>query len=58
MLEAGVDLVTLQHIMGHSNFSTTARYLHIGTRRLQQVPSLLDRLMLPSVAATNKEGRS
>lgn len=58
MLEAGVDLITLQNTMGHSTFSTTARYLHIGTRRLQQVPSLLDRLMLPTVAATKKEAGS
>jgi site-specific recombinase XerD len=61
MLEAGVDLVTLQHIMGHGDLYTTARYLHIGTRRLQQVPSLLDRLMLPTpstVTPTEKEARS
>jgi integrase/recombinase XerD len=61
MLEAGVDLVTLQHIMGHSNLNTTAGYLHIGTRRLQQVPSLLDRLMLPTssaVSSATKEAQS
>lgn len=48
MLEAGVDVVTLQAILGHSNLKTTVRYLHVSTRRLQQMPSLLDRLMLPS----------
>jgi site-specific recombinase XerD len=51
MLEAGVDLLTLQAILGHGNLDTTAHYLHIGTRRLQQLPSLLDRLMLPTTSA-------
>jgi integrase/recombinase XerD len=51
MLEAGVDLLTLQAILGHGNLDTTAHYLHIGTRRLQQLPSLLDRLMLPTPPA-------
>jgi integrase/recombinase XerD len=57
MLEAGVDVVTVQTILGHSSLNTTLCYLHIGTRRFQQLPSLLDRLMLPT-AASMPEGRS
>jgi len=58
MLEAGVDVLTLQAILGHSDLQTTALYLHIGTRRFQQLPSLLDRLMLPSAAAAASNASS
>ena len=60
LLEAGVDLVTLQAILGHNDVQTTAHYLHISTRRLQQVPGLLERLMLPTpaLAAAATEIRS
>ena len=50
MLEAGVDLFTLQGILGHSCLQTTALYVHVGTRRFHQLPGLLERLMLPTVA--------
>src|SRR5208283_1756477 len=34
LLEAGVDVVTLQKLLGHSDLSTTARYLHLSTRQM------------------------
>lgn len=54
MLEAGVDVVTLQKILGHRQLSTTARYLHLRGDYLQQLPSLLDRLLpVPNPLTTN-----
>jgi integrase/recombinase XerD len=52
MLEAGIDLRTLQAMMGHTSLETTMRYLHISSQRLRQAPSLLDRLMLPAPKPT------
>src|SRR5262249_57009661 len=47
----GIDVVTVQTLLGHSNLKTTARYRHSSTRRSQQMPDLLDRLLLPTPTA-------
>src|SRR5262249_38991375 len=49
LLEAGVDVLTLRSLMGHSSLQTTAGYLHVSTQRRQQTPSLLDLLVVPRV---------
>jgi len=41
LLEAGVNVVTLQRLLGHNSLQTTALYLHLSARQLQQVPDLL-----------------
>lgn len=50
MLEAGVDVMTLQKILGHRQLSTTALYLHLRGDHLQRLPHLLERLALPVAA--------
>ena len=57
MLEAGVDVMTLQKILGHRQLSTTACYLHLRGDHLQRLPSLLDRLALPVPPLPAAEGR-
>jgi len=42
LLEAGVDPLTLQRLLGHSRLSTATTYLHVRQERLDQVASALD----------------
>src|SRR5262249_50215004 len=51
LLEAGVDVVTLQKILGHADLQTTAHYLHLRSDRLRQTPSLLELLPVDSASA-------
>ncbi|GIW83310.1 MAG: putative integrase/recombinase y4qK [Gemmatales bacterium] len=42
MLEAGVDLLTISKLMGHSSFVTTMVYLHVRRQHLDRSPSPID----------------
>jgi hypothetical protein len=55
LLERGVDLLTIQRLLGHSTFSSTLIYLHVRRPRMESVASPFD--WLP-VAACPTDGLS
>jgi integrase/recombinase XerD len=53
LLEAGVDVLTIQRLLGHRDLQTTARYLHLTVPQLARTPGLLE--LLPAVPAAPTE---
>lgn len=45
LLESGADSRYIQELLGHASSHTTERYTHVSLRNIQQIESLLDRLM-------------
>jgi len=50
LLEAGVDVHTIQRLMGHGSLSTTARYFHLAQKHLSGTASPLELLERPATA--------
>lgn len=44
LLEAGIDVRTIQFLLGHRSLKTTAGYLHLALQTIQATPSPLDLL--------------
>lgn len=49
-LEAGVELKTLQDLLGHEDLATTSLYLHLSKKHLQAVTTPLDRINIQGPA--------
>ncbi len=47
LLEAGVDIHTIQRLLGHGHISTTLRYFHLARKHLAKTPSPLELLESP-----------
>jgi len=47
LMEAGVDLPTVQRLLGHTSLATTAKYLHVTSKHLRGVRSPLELLRMP-----------
>jgi len=47
LLEAGVDLRTIQMLLGHTSINTTTIYLHLTQKKLSELQSPFDLLRLP-----------
>ena len=45
LIEAGVDLLEVQKILGHYSILTTARYTHLTTHTNDQASAHINRLM-------------
>jgi integrase/recombinase XerD len=50
LLETGVDVHTIQRLLGHSHISSTLRYFHLARKHLAKTPSPLELLEIPDIA--------
>lgn len=56
-LEAGMDLKTLQVLLGHDDLATTSRYLHLSKKHLEGALSPLDRIGTKSLTQVPRSRR-
>jgi site-specific recombinase XerD len=54
LLEAGIDLLTIQKILGHTSLRTTANYTHVRRDHLQATCEVLDLLPLEELRPSDR----
>lgn len=57
MLDAGIDVRTIQVLLGHADIRTTARYLRVSLQRLQSAHSPFDALHLKPIQYSSDRRR-
>lgn len=58
LLEAGVDLLTIGHLLGHKSFTTTMVYLHVRRPHLDSAPSPIDWLPVRQLPGWHQNKRN
>lgn len=58
LAQAGVPILTIKELMGHSQITVTMRYAHLAPSNLQTAVTVLDELPTEMVTAPSKENKS
>ncbi len=55
LLESGIDIRTIQKLLGHAKLETTSRYTHVSDAKIRSTPSPLDLLATGGLAKPGTE---
>jgi site-specific recombinase XerD len=55
LLEGGVDILTIQALLGHNCLATTSKYIHVRRHRLTQIDSALELIGFNPAAGSGAE---